>query len=193
MDGMKVLLAIGVAGLALLSGCGGCGKEAPPAAPTPVPTAPPTVAAAAAKPAVPPGEKSAASKPVDTDNLLIWADVDPDEGPAPLKVKLDVDPIEEIDGARYTWDFGDGSPPSNEMKPEHVYEKPGTYTARVKVTDSAGMTGDDSTEIVVLGPDGAAPPAAAQAVDEGRTGLPTARPLRGVGGLCPKLKGKHHG
>ena len=55
------------------------------------------------------------------------------------------------------------------MKPEHVYEKPGTYTARVKVTDAEGMTGDDSTEIVVLGPTAKhrRPPPSRR--DEGRT------------------------
>jgi PKD repeat protein len=36
------------------------------------------------------------------------------------------------------WDFGDGSPISNERKPVHVYEKPGKYRVLVKVIDIFG-------------------------------------------------------
>lgn len=35
----------------------------------------------------------------------------------------------------YDWDFGDGSPLSINMTPTHVYDKPGTYQARLRVLD----------------------------------------------------------
>jgi PKD repeat protein len=53
----------------------------------------------------------------------------------------------------YEWDFGDGSPTSNEAQPEHVYAVPGRYTVTLSV---AGPTGNDTrvrTDVVhVLGP-----------------------------------------
>lgn len=44
-------------------------------------------------------------------------------------------------GVTYRWDFGDGSPFTNAYTSRtvgHVYEKPGTYTVRVEVTNELG-------------------------------------------------------
>ncbi|RSK37167.1 DUF7948 domain-containing protein [Hymenobacter metallilatus] len=36
-----------------------------------------------------------------------------------------------LTGGSYTWDFGDGSPVSTEEAPTHVYQQPGSYTAKL--------------------------------------------------------------
>jgi PKD repeat protein len=53
--------------------------------------------------------------------------------------------------AQYDWDFGDGTTGSGE-KPTHVYAKPGTYDARLTVTDASATirnTASDVTRVVV--------------------------------------------
>lgn len=40
----------------------------------------------------------------------------------------------------YEWDFGDGSVKRKGFNAAHVYERPGTYMARLTVTDSGGQT-----------------------------------------------------
>ncbi|MBK8192518.1 MAG: T9SS-dependent M36 family metallopeptidase [Lewinellaceae bacterium] len=39
-----------------------------------------------------------------------------------------------------SWDFGDGSPVSNEQNPQHVYASPGTYTVGLTVANSCGSS-----------------------------------------------------
>lgn len=39
---------------------------------------------------------------------------------------------------RHHWDFGDGSPPSNEESPTHVYETPGIYSVSLTVLTTFG-------------------------------------------------------
>ena len=45
------------------------------------------------------------------------------------------------------WDFGDGTPPSNELNPSHSYATPRTYTVTLTVTDNSGAS-DVSTDDV---------------------------------------------
>ena len=63
----------------------------------------------------------------------------------------DSDPVIRFDGTasadpdgdviRYDWDFGDGtSLRHGEPKPRHVYRAPGTYEARLTVTDNEGCS-----------------------------------------------------
>jgi PKD repeat protein len=140
---MKIGLLIAAAALlAMLGGCKGCGEQnAPP--PTP---APPTAAVASAAL----GEPS----PTPPDYYIIaFAEAEPDVGPAPLTVRFGVwDPFHNIDGPTYYWDFGDGSPPSTKKSPKHTYERPGNYTATLKVTDAAGKEDEDTIEIQVREP-----------------------------------------
>lgn len=42
---------------------------------------------------------------------------------------------------KFEWDFGDGSPVSNEATPNHVYKNPGTYQCSLQYTTAAGCTG----------------------------------------------------
>jgi hypothetical protein len=127
--------------VAALSGCRGCGgpaQNSPGSAHAPSAASAPAAAAS--------GE------------LIIWGDADPDTGDAPLAVEFTADPLEDIDQPVYTWDFGDGSPPSNEQNPGHTYKTPGHYSAQVKVTDVAGRTGDDTVDIDVEGATPSIPP-----------------------------------
>jgi len=80
---------------------------------------------------------------------IIWADGEPWDGPAPLTVEFECDLMEEVPNPKYEWDFGDGSPKSNEPNPKHTYEKVGQYTAVCRVTDPSGGAGEDSVVIDV--------------------------------------------
>jgi PKD repeat protein len=69
-------------------------------------------------------------------------------GPAPLSVNFQArvtDPDGQI--VAYNWDFGDGQT-STSPAPSHVYQRAGSYTARLIVTDNAGATGAASINIV---------------------------------------------
>jgi len=92
-------------------------------------------------------EKSAAQAPAE--QLIVWADADPDGGEAPLTVELSCDPLEEIDGAEYVWDPGDGSGEVEGQKVTHTYQRPGVYKARVTVTDARENRGEDDVRIDV--------------------------------------------
>ncbi|MCB2217362.1 MAG: PKD domain-containing protein [Desulfobulbaceae bacterium] len=51
----------------------------------------------------------------------------------------------------YHWDFGDGATASGATV-SHTYQQAGSYTARLQVTDSAGLTADASTPVVITAP-----------------------------------------
>ena len=58
-------------------------------------------------------------------------------GEAPLSVRFTDRSIGNI--TRYEWDFGDGTPYSEERNPVHVYTRPGLYTVRFRVTSAGGV------------------------------------------------------
>ncbi len=51
----------------------------------------------------------------------------------------------------YHWDFGDGATAAGATV-SHTYQQAGSYTARLQVTDSAGLTADTSTPVLITAP-----------------------------------------
>jgi PKD repeat protein len=50
----------------------------------------------------------------------------------------------------YTWDYGDGSPLDPTQNPSHTYSTPGTYTAKLYMTDVSGCYDSAQVTITVL-------------------------------------------
>jgi len=140
MNRILVCSAAFAASLSLaLTGCGGGGTE------TQKPATTTTVAATK-------GPEGTAP-PIDPDSdvapLLAWADGSPEEGPPPLTVEFKADVEGGTPPLKYTWQFGDGTPESNEPNPKHTYTKAGKYRADLSVTDSADDSDSDYIEIEV--------------------------------------------
>ena len=75
-----------------------------------------------------------------------------DTGPAPLEVTFSSAGSDDPDGddLTYEWNFGDGTPVSNEPNPTHSFTEPGQYTVRLLVTDTTGKSGT-STLVITAG------------------------------------------
>lgn len=82
----------------------------------------------------------------------------PSSGTAPLDVDLrgsGTDPDGRVVGFR--WEFGDGAT-ADQRNTRHVYREPGTYTARLTVTDDQGLHATDQVRITVEPARAALPP-----------------------------------
>jgi glucose/arabinose dehydrogenase len=82
---------------------------------------------------------------------IAQASATPTSGLAPLTVRFSSAGSSDPDGdpLSFSWDFGDGSPPSSAASPQHVYDQNGTYDARLTVNDGAGGTSTDDVTITV--------------------------------------------
>ncbi len=116
------------------------------AAPSPAtsPAKPPAVAAAAS-----PAAESADGTDDGDEILMVWAEADPDEGNPPLEVQLKADVSGGVGERKVKWEFGDGSPASNEVNPKHKYDKAGTFRASVEVSDASGDSDSDYVDIEI--------------------------------------------
>lgn len=96
-----------------------------------------------------------ALKPTVTDEelkstLIVMIEADVESGPAPLTVTFACNLLEEqVKSPSFVWNFGDGTPAVAAASPTHTYTRPGTYVARVVVTDASGNRGTDEVEIEV--------------------------------------------
>jgi PKD repeat protein len=98
----------------------------------------------------------------------------PQSGTAPLRVRFEAQGSDPDGGSlRYRWDFGDGSRPETDRRETHTYRNPGTYTARVTVTDREGASSSAELEITVT----------AQAVNQAPSVTMTATPQTGAAPL----------
>ena len=87
----------------------------------------------------------------DYEELDVWIEAEPDEGPPPLRVHFtsEVEAEEENGGPyKYKWDFGDGSS-SAEANPIYTYKKLGEYTVTCMVTDDKRNNGSDEIDVWV--------------------------------------------
>jgi cytochrome c len=82
----------------------------------------------------------------------------PTSGTAPLDVDFHADATDPEDDLplTYEWTFGDGETADGEAA-SHTYTEPGTYTARVTVTDARGAQGFATETITVESPGGEPP------------------------------------
>jgi cytochrome c len=83
----------------------------------------------------------------------VTASAEPTTGTVPLAVQFDAEGTDPENGAlTYQWDFGvagTGDDTSTEEDPTYTYQQPGTYTARVTVTDPEGAEGTDTVQVQV--------------------------------------------
>jgi hypothetical protein len=75
-----------------------------------------------------------------------------ERGVAPLEIHFTAEGMCTDAEGTFTWDFGDGTPPVEEQNPVHVYQEPGTYTARVTLTNRAQNARDTDAAAVVATP-----------------------------------------
>ena len=70
-------------------------------------------------------------------------------GPSPLTVKFSSNGSSDPEGdvLTYSWNFGDGSPVSQEMSPTHTFVNDGTYTVSLTVTDAYNNTSTKTLSI----------------------------------------------
>ncbi len=73
--------------------------------------------------------------------------VDKDSGTAPLTVRFDGSSSYDPDGDTlyYTWYFGDGPVQQGGVTPDHTYQTPGVYTAKLEVSDGRVVDIDEHT------------------------------------------------
>lgn len=76
-------------------------------------------------------------------------------GCAPLTIEFD----NTSSGLLYEWDFGDGSPTTDEFEPTHVFTDAGTYTVQLIAYNPEGCLGSDTTYIEIIVVDGITPEA----------------------------------
>jgi PKD repeat protein len=124
--------------ICIAAGCTRSEQQAPVATATPARS--PAAAAAA-----PTGEEADEGEEI----LMVWAEAEPDEGKPPLTVQLKADISGGSGERKVKWDFGDGSPPSNEVNPTHTYPKPGSFRASIEVEDGTGDSDSDYVDIEV--------------------------------------------
>lgn len=114
----------------------------------PSPAAAPAKAPAVAAVASPAAEADDAAEEGD-EILMVWAEAEPDEGAPPLEVQLKADVSGGVGERKVKWEFGDGSPASNEVNPKHKYDKAGTFRASVEVSDASGDSDSDYVDIEI--------------------------------------------
>jgi Ca2+-binding RTX toxin-like protein len=68
---------------------------------------------------------------------------------APATFLFETEPEGGIEPYTFSWDFGDGSPQSNEQNTEHTFVNPGEFTVTLTVTDSAGSFVEEVRQVTV--------------------------------------------
>jgi hypothetical protein len=102
----------------------------------------------------------------------VQALADPKTGTAPLRVRF-TSAASDPDGdqLKSVWDFGDGGKAGG-TNANHTYTTPGTYNAKVTVTDPGGKSASATVQVVV------------KAAAGGGAVAPVAPPAKGQGGVA---------
>lgn len=121
-------------------------------------------------------------------------------GDAPLKVSFT--DLSKGSPDSYSWNFGDGSPVSSVVSPEHTFEKPGTYPVTLTVT-TGNLTHQKTGQIFVQaatvsinargGPGGSISPDGVVKVAKGKDVTYTVTPDPGYGIIDVLVNGKSVG
>jgi PKD repeat protein len=136
----RFLLAVCVLTLVTASGCSSCEQSAdipmPKEGRLPHPAG--GVPAAAVTSDLPPPK------------CAVVASASPEEGTAPLEVQFNAEGTCSEAIGNFSWNFGDGSAPSQEQNPAHTYTAAGTYTASVTLDDPQnGVKDSDELTLTV--------------------------------------------
>ena len=106
---------------------------------------------ATACPVSTPGGGGTTTTTIDPGPPVAVAGASPSIGDAPLTVTFDSSGSTAGSGTGLTfaWDFGDGSPVDNSIAPTHIYNTPGSYNAKLTLTNSAGTSTSPNIPIQV--------------------------------------------
>jgi PKD repeat protein len=116
--------------------------------------------------------------------LSATANASPTSGQAPLTVSLGATPSGGKTPYTYSWNFGDGTALGTTQNPSHTYVSPGTFTAKVTITDANGAKVTVNATAVTVS---AAPLAASATASPtyGDAPLPTTLTGYATGGTAP--------
>jgi PKD repeat protein len=84
---------------------------------------------------------------------LTWEGKKPTDTNPPMGVEITFNNLSTAGAAAldtYAWDFGDGSDESAVASPTHTYERPGTFTVTLIVTDADEVEASEEKDITVL-------------------------------------------
>ena len=89
-------------------------------------------------------------------NVVASAEATPEAmGCSPLTIEFD----NTSSGLLFEWDFGDGSPTTDEFEPTHIFTDAGIYNVQLIAYNPEGCLGADTTYIEIIVVDGIAPEA----------------------------------
>ena len=123
------------------------------------------------------------SSPSPPADLEVLVEAEPEEGLAPLTVRLSSSITGGTGEFTYDWDLGDGTTADDESV-VHIYEVAGEFTVSLEVTDSQGGTGQGEATIVV-GDDHTPVASASASPDRGIAPLTVTFTGGGMGGDSP--------
>jgi PKD repeat protein len=87
--------------------------------------------------------------------LNVTAYAKPRTGYVPLPVSFSVTVAGGVAPYVYSWDFGDGTPTSQQQNPTHTFQSKGNYIATVTVTDTSVISQSTAVPVTVLAQGGA--------------------------------------
>ena len=147
---MRKSVCLSIASLVAGAWLSGCGGEEPAAVATR--PAPPTTVGSEAPSTPPPTAPPVQLRPGQEQDIfpfLVVADVETDEGKAPLTVRFKSEIQGGVPPYRFVWNFGDGTPEVTERNPTHTFATPGVYRVDLIARDAQNEVDSDYVTIEV--------------------------------------------